>query len=140
VRRVLEQAVEWVEHLVGEEEEELSVGTLEGPCRFMHGAGAPRNATIIQPRFALERDHQPLLEVIGALAHHLCVSILKDIISSDFNMHIPSGTAHSWLRAEVNQLAAEIALVLRDVSVERGRQTWVVPRRCFCVVVDEVDA
>ena len=87
----------------------------------MHGGDAPRNTTIIQPRFALERDHQPLLEIIGALAHHLCVGILKDIISSDFNMHIPSRTTHSWLRAEVNQLAAEIALVLWNVGVERGR-------------------
>ena len=29
--RVLEQAVEWVEHLVGEGEEEFSVGMLGGP-------------------------------------------------------------------------------------------------------------
>jgi len=55
-------------------------------------------------------------------------------------MHISGRTTHSWLRAEVNQLAAEIALVLRDIGVERGRQTWVVPRRCFGVVVNEVDA
>ena len=106
----------------------------------MHGGDTPRNATIIQPRLALERDHQSLLEIIGALAHHLCIGILKDIISSDFNMHIPSRTAHSWLRTEVNQLAAEIAFVLRDVGVERGWQTRVVPCRCFGVVVDEVDA
>ena len=64
------------------------------------------------------------------------------MISSDFDMHISiSGrTAPSWLTANVNRLAAEIALVLRDIGVERGRQTWVVPCRRFGVVINEVDA
>ena len=43
---VLEQAVEWVEHLVREEEEKLS-----------------GQSTIIESVFAIELDHQSLLEI-----------------------------------------------------------------------------
>jgi hypothetical protein len=34
------------------------------------------------------------------------------------NIQIPTGTTHSQLRAEIDQLAAEIAFVLPDVGVE----------------------
>ena len=55
-------------------------------------------------------------------------------------MHIPIGTAHSWLRAEVDQLAAEIALVLWDVGIERGGQARIVPCGCFGVVIDKINS
>src|SRR5258708_9553115 len=96
----------------------------------MHGNYRPRNTTIIITRLAFERDYQPLLEIVGALAHNLLVRILEDIIPSDLNVHIPIATAHSWLRAEVDQLAAEIALVLWDCGIERQRgQGRIVPCR-----------
>jgi hypothetical protein len=73
VGRIFEQTVEGVEHFVRKQEEELSVMLLV--MRFLVGIRAdeilPRETSIIQTIFAIELDHQPLLQVVGTLAHDL---------------------------------------------------------------------
>lgn len=47
--------------------------------------------------------------------------------------------AHGWLGPEVDEFAPEVTLVLRYILIQRRRQSWVVPSRRFCVVVDEIN-
>lgn len=73
VGRVFEQTVEGVEHFVRKQEEELSVMLLV--MRFLFRTCAeevlPRETSIIQTIFAVELDHQSLLQIVWTLAHDL---------------------------------------------------------------------
>lgn len=110
--RVLEQAVEGVEHLVRQEEEELS-----------------RKSSVVESVLALELDHEALLEVVRRLAHDLGVAVLEDVRAADLDVALAGRRTEGGLRAEVDELAAEVALVLRHVLVERRGQARVVPGR-----------
>lgn len=121
VRGVLEQAVErlattstsisihafttgatgtHVEHLMRKQEEKL-----------------PRHAPIVQPVLPVELDHQPLLQVRGRLPHDLRVRVLEDVVPPDLDLAVARLRAHGGLAPEVDELPAEVALVLRDVLV-----------------------
>lgn len=121
VRRVLEQAVERIEHLVREEEEELS-----------------GQSTIIESVFAVELDHQSLLEIRRRLSHDLGIRVLEDVRAADLDMALSGENAERWLRSKVDQLAPEISLVLWHVLIERRWKTWIIPSRSLRVVVDKV--
>jgi len=95
VRRVFEQTVERVKHLVREQEEEFT-----------------RQTSVIQTVFSVELDHQTLLKVRSRLTHDLMVRILEDVRSPDLDVTLPTNDAEGGLRAEVDQLATEITLVL----------------------------
>jgi hypothetical protein len=102
VRGVLEKAVEGVEHLVGKQEEELSGET-----------------AVIQTVFAVKLDHQSLLQISSALPHDLVVRVLEDMRPPNLDVALPTNNAQCWLRSEVDELAAEVTLVLRHVLIER---------------------
>ena len=121
VRRVLEQTVERIEHLVREEEEELS-----------------GQSTVIESVFAVELDHQSLLEVGCCLSHDLGIRVLEDMRTANLNMALSGKNAQRRLRSKVDQLASEISLVLWHVLIERRWKTWIIPSRSLRVVVDKV--
>ena len=102
VRRVLEQAVERVEHLVREEEEELA-----------------RETAVIETILAVELDHQPFLQIGSRLPRNFRERILENVRSPDLDVTLPRHDPHSRLRAEVDELPPEVSLVLRDVLVQR---------------------
>jgi len=119
---VLEKAVEWVEHLVGKQEEELS-----------------RQTTIIETILTVKLDHQSLLQVGCRLSHNLSIGILEDGTTSYFDMALARQDSQCWLRTEVDKLPSEIPLVLGYSLIERRWQARVVPGGSLCVVVDEID-
>lgn len=136
--RVLKQAVERVEHLVRQEEEELAVkcpaersadGSFASQPTSSRSTtrSSPRQSSIIQPILSIELDHQPLLQIIRRLPHDLGVGILKDVTPANLDVALSGRGAESRLRTEVDKLATEVALVLRDVLVEGGGETGVVP-------------
>lgn len=100
----------------------------------------PRKTSVVETVFALELDHKPLLEVIGRLAHDLGVAVLEDVVTPDLDLTVAGLVAHCGLAAEVDELPAEVTLVLRHVGIQRRRQARVVPRRRLRVVVHEVHA
>lgn len=122
VRRVLKQTVEGVEHLMRQQEEEFSGQT-----------------TVIQTVFAIELDHQALLQVTSTLSHDLVVRVLEDMTSADLNVALAGNNPQCRLGPEVDQLPPEITLVLRHVLIQRRRQPGVVPRGGLGVVINEVD-
>jgi hypothetical protein len=102
VRRVLEQTVEGVEHLMGKQEKELS-----------------RETSVIQTVFTVKLDHKSLLQIRSALSHNLVVRVLENMRSPNLDVTLATNNAQCWLRSEVNELATEIALVLWYILVER---------------------
>lgn len=122
MRRVLKKTIEWVKHLVRKQEEELSGET-----------------AIIQAIFTIELDHQPLLQIVGALAHNFGVAILEDVRAPDLHMALAAQDPQSRLRTEVDKLPPKVTLVLRNILVERRRQSRVIPSGGLGVVVNEVD-
>ena len=61
------------------------------------------------------------------------------MVSPDLNLAIPRLCTHSRLASEVNELPSEVSLVLWNISIKRRGQSWIVPRSCLGVVVNEVD-
>ena len=102
VRGVLEEAIEGVEHLVGKQEEELSGKT-----------------SVIQTVFTVKLDHKSLLQIRSALPHNLVVRVLENMRSPNLDVALATNDAKCWLRSKVNELAAEIALVLWYILVQR---------------------
>jgi len=101
VSRILEQTVEGIEHLMGKQEEELAGET-----------------SVVQTVFTVKFDHEPLLQISSTLAHDLVVGVFEDVGTSDLDVALSGHDAECWLRSEVDQLAAEVTLVLRDILVE----------------------
>lgn len=99
--RVLEQTVERVEHLVRQQEEELS-----------------RQSSVIQTIFSVELDHQSLLEVVWCLAHNLGVRIFEDVSSTNFDVTLTRRRTKGGLRSEVDEFSSEVSLVLRYILIE----------------------
>lgn len=118
---VLEEAVEGVEHLVGEQEEELS-----------------RKTPVVQTVFTVELDHQSLLQIGSTLSHNFVVRVLEDMGSPNLDVALATDNAQRWLRSEVDKLATEVTLVLWHVLVERRGQSRIVPCGSLRVVVDKV--
>jgi hypothetical protein len=87
----------------------------------------PRESSVIESILAVKLDHEPLLEVVGSLAHDLGVAVLEDVRAADLDVALSGRWAQGGLRAEVDELASEIALVLGDVLVERRRKAGIVP-------------
>ncbi|KAH3679538.1 hypothetical protein WICPIJ_008587 [Wickerhamomyces pijperi] len=117
---IFKETVEWVEHFMGKQEEELT-----------------RNTTVIQPFFTVKLDHQTFLQILRGLTHDLLVGIFKDMVSSHLDVTLARQDSQGWLRSEVNHLSSEITLVLRNVLVEGRRQSWIVPCGGLGVVVNE---
>jgi hypothetical protein len=123
VRRVFEKTVEGIEHLVRKEEEEFTGQT-----------------TVVKTVFSVELDHQTLLQIRSRLAHNLMVRVFEDMRSPDLDMALPTDNAEGGLRAEVDELATEITLVLRHVLVQGRGQARIVPGGSLRVMVDKVDS
>ena len=119
--RVFEKTVEWVEHIVRQQEEELS-----------------GNTTVVQTFFTIELDHKSLLQVIGCLSHNLLIRVFKDMISSNLDVTLSRQNTQSRLRSKVDDFSSKVTLVLGNILVQRRRQTRVVPCGSFRVVVNEV--
>jgi hypothetical protein len=62
------------------------------------------------------------------------------MIPPDLDLAIPRLRPHRRLTPKVNQLPAEITLVLRHIRVQGRRQPRVVPRRRLCIVVHKIDS
>lgn len=88
VRRVLEEAVEGVEHFVREEEEEFpSARSCERHSSIRETVwDPPRESSVIESILAVKLDHEPLLEVVGGLAHNLGVTVLKDVRTANLDV------------------------------------------------------
>ena len=99
--RIFKQTIEGIKHLVGKQEEEFSGET-----------------SVIKTVFTIELDHQSLLEVGSALPHDLVVGILENMRSAHLDVTLTTNNAERWLRPEVDELATEIALVLRHVLIQ----------------------
>ena len=78
----------------------------------------PRKTTVIETIFAIELDHQSLLEVVWTLAHNLCIRVLEDMRSANLDVALARQNPQSWLRTEVDQLPPEVTLVLWYVLVQ----------------------
>ena len=100
----------------------------------------PRKTAIIQSILPFELDHESLFEIVGRLAHNFGIAVLKYVVAPDFNLAVSGLRAHRRLRTEVDQLAAEIAFVLRHVRIKRRRQPWIVPCCRFGIVINKVHA
>ena len=137
VGRVLEQAVEGVEHLVRKQEEELSE---QSQTRWEQSSNAPGDTSVIQTVFTLKLDHQTLLQVTGRLPHDLGVTSLEQVVTRNLDMTLASVGSERRLASEVDELSAEVTLVLRHVLIERTWQAGIVPRCRLGVVVDKVNA
>ncbi len=117
MRRVLDQAVARVEHLVRKEE-----GPLAG------------DAAVVERVLALELDHEPLAEVLRLETHDRREPVLEDPPAAHAHVALGVGDqAHRQLASEVDDLPPVVPLVLR-------RQPRVVPRGCTHVVVQKVYA
>lgn len=99
---VFEQAVEGVEHLMGQEEEELS-----------------GESTVVQAIFSIKLDHESLLQVRSRLAHDLGIRILENMRSSNFDVALARKNTQCRLRSEVDEFPSEVTLVLRNILIER---------------------
>ena len=80
-------------------------------------SSSPRQSSIVQTVFSVELDHQPLLQIVGVLPHDLGIRVLKNVVSSNFDMALARQYPKSGLRPEVNQFTSEIPFVLWDVLV-----------------------
>jgi len=100
-RRVLEKTIKWIEHLMGQQKEELS-----------------RDTAIIKSIFPIEFDHQAFFQVIGLLPHDLSIAVLEDMAPTDLNMALARIRPQGWLRPEVDQLPSEVTFVLGHVLVK----------------------
>jgi len=78
----------------------------------------PRKTAVVQAVFTVELDHQALLQIRRALAHDLGIRILKDIIATDLDVTLSRHDPQSGLGSEVDQLATEVTLVLRNTLVQ----------------------
>ena len=102
----------YIEHLMREKEEEFS-----------------RDTSVIETIFTVELDHQTFLQVTRRLPHNLSVGVLKDVISPDLDLAVARLSAHGRLTPEVDELPAEVTLVLRHVgigawTVDEDRPKW----------------
>jgi hypothetical protein len=93
VRRVLEQTIERVEHLVRKQEEEFSELKDEYHNPNTSNKDQPGNTSIIQTFLTVELNHKPLLQIVGSLPHDLGITVLKDMVTANFNLTV------SWLSA-----------------------------------------
>lgn len=59
--------------------------------------------------------------------------------STDLDMALSRNDAQGRLRAEIDQLSAEITLVLRNILIERTGQPRIVPSGGLGVVIDKID-
>ena len=98
----------------------------------------PRETTVIETVLAIELDHQALLEITRSLPHDLRVTVLEDVVTSNLDLTVARLSTHGGLTSEVDKLPAEVALVLRHISIERRWQTRIVPCRRLRVVIDKV--
>lgn len=62
------------------------------------------------------------------------------MISSNFDLAIARLGTHGRLTTEVDELPAEVTLVLRNVGIQGRGQARIVPSCCFGVVIHKVDA
>lgn len=85
----------------------------------------PGKTTIIETIFAIKLDHQPLFEVGRRLSHNFGVCVLENMATSHFDVALTRDRTERRLRAEVNKLATEVALVLRHVLVQTAWQTGI---------------
>ena len=142
VRRVLEEAVRGVEHLVRQEEEPFPEQGPKSasPCApDLQRTLAPRHASIVQPILTLKLDHQPLPQIIRLQPHNRRKAVLKH--PPPPYPHVAFAVRHDphrRLAPEIHHLAPIVALVLRRVRVHRRREARVVPRRRARRVVHEV--
>lgn len=95
---VFKKGVLWVEHCVGQEEEEFA-----------------RNAAIIKALFAGKFNHETLLKVLRPMSHNFGISVVENAPAANSNMALPRKRPHLRLRPEVNEFPTEVALVLRHV-------------------------
>ena len=79
----------------------------------------PRKSAIIQSILPFKLDHELLFEIVGRLPHNFRIAVLKYAIAPNFDLAMSGLCTHSRLRTEVDQLSAEIALVLRYICIER---------------------
>jgi hypothetical protein len=98
----------------------------------------PRETTVVETIFTIKLNHQTLLQVGGTLTHDLGIRILENVITADLNMALSRHNPQSRLRAEVDQLATEVTLVLRNTLIKRRRQTGIIPSGCLGIVVHKV--
>src|SRR6266702_6134409 len=113
-------------------------GLLSGDTLSDNRGHLPREAAVIKTILTLKLDHESLFEIVGCLAHDLGIAVLKYVVTPNFDLAIAWLRTHRRLRTEVDQLAAEIALVLRHVCIERRRQPRVVPCCRLGVVINKV--
>ena len=139
--RVLEQAVERIEHFVREKEEELPIEANQrrdesaSSNRLDHlsslsndsKSNSPRQSSVIQPILSLKLDHQPLLQIVRRLPHDLRVRPFEDALPRDLDVALSRDGTKRWLGSEVDELPSEVSLVLRNVLVEGGGQSRIVP-------------
>ena len=55
------------------------------------------------------------------------------------DMALARGDPQGWLRPEIDELAPEVALVLRNPLVQRRRQPRIIPRGGLRIVIDKVN-
>ena len=82
----------------------------------------PRKPAIIQSILSFKLDYESLFEIGGRLPHNFRIAVLEYVVASNFDqfdLTISRLCTHSRLRTEVDQLSAEIALVLRHICIER---------------------
>ena len=79
----------------------------------------PRKTTVIQTIFAVELDHQPLLQIVRCLPHDLRITILKDMVTSDFDLAVSRLSTHRRLTPKVDEFPPKVAFVLRHIGVQR---------------------
>jgi hypothetical protein len=78
----------------------------------------PRKTSVIQSILSFELDHESLFQIVRRLAHDFGIAVLKYVVASNFDLTISGLGTHRRLRTEVDQLSAEIALVLRHICIK----------------------
>jgi hypothetical protein len=99
-----------------------------------------RDTTIVERVLAFELDHQPLTQVFGPKAHDGRKAVFEHPGAPHAHVTLGVGDqAHRRLAAEIDDLPAVVALVLRCVCIDLRGQPGVVPCGRARVVVYKVD-